>query len=73
MKTITLPWIDAVKFDLGQIVYRKIIPDAEGMVTGIMFRPTGVVYYCTFSNEEDEVACYDIELTTEKNYSYADS
>jgi len=73
MKPITLPWIDAVKFDLGQIVYRKIIPDVAGIITGITFRPTGVVYLCTFADQSDEIACYDIELTIEKNYSYADT
>jgi len=63
---------DAVKFPLGSIVYRKTIPDVAGMVTGITFRPTGVIYICAFSDTEGETDCYDIELTTEKNFSLSE-
>jgi len=58
--------IDSVKFEIGEIVFRKINPEVAGMVTGITFRPTGVTYCCTFSDEAEEITCYDIELSRDK-------
>ena len=59
---------DTVKFELGQIVYRKILPDTAGIVTGIVYRPHGTTYLAKFADEIEEAACYEVELTTEKSF-----
>lgn len=58
---------DAVKFDLEEIVYLRIDPEATGIVTGIIYRPTGTMYMVTWgiSNEQHHYAC---ELTREKTF-----
>ena len=62
---------DIVKFELGQTVYRKILPDTIGMVTGILFRPNGCSYHVRFADETEEVLCWEIELTSEKEFATA--
>lgn len=59
---------DVVHHAMGDIVYLKISPEYGGMVTGLMFRPTGVTYYITWQGAA-ETCHYDIELTTEKQYN----
>ena len=59
---------DTVKFELGQIVYRKILPDVAGIVTGILFRPHGVCYYTKFADEKEEGSSWECELTAEKSF-----
>jgi hypothetical protein len=58
---------DTVKFTLEEIVYLKIDEDAKGIVTGIIYRPTGTMYMVTWGmgNEQHHYAC---ELTTEKPF-----
>lgn len=59
--------MDAVKFQLGEMVYRKLDGDqVAGMVTGIVFRPIGILYMATFGAVEDSY--YDIELSADKNF-----
>lgn len=60
--------MDAVKFQLGDTVYRRVDEDERGMVTGILFRPTGTVYFVTFGGGRED-SCYDIELTAERTFS----
>ena len=56
---------DKVEFEIGALVYRKTNPEVVGIVTGILFRQTGVGYYVKFADEcEDH--CFGLELTTEK-------
>jgi hypothetical protein len=59
--------MDKVKFELGQIVYRKIKPGEPIMVTGIMFRQSGTTYWCTTQNDA-ETSFYECELTAEKSF-----
>ena len=56
---------DRVEFEIGALVFRKTEPEVQGIVTGILFRQSGVGYYCKFGGEE-ETHCFGIELTTEK-------
>ena len=56
---------DKVEFEIGAMVYRKTDPNVVGIVTGILFRHTGVGYYVKFCDEVED-HCYGIELTTEK-------
>lgn len=56
---------DKVEFEIGALVYRKTNPEVVGIITGILFRPTGVGYYIKFADEIEE-HCYGIELTTDK-------
>jgi hypothetical protein len=56
---------DQVEFELGEIVFRKTEPEISGMVTGILFRPNGIMYYCKFSTE-DENQFYNVELIRDK-------
>ena len=58
---------DQVKFNFGEVVYRKVNPEATGVVTGIVFRPTGTAYLVTWGDGE-ETPCYDFELTTERSF-----
>lgn len=58
---------DQVKFNFGDMVYRKVNPDTAGIVTGIVFRPTGTAYLVTWGDGE-ETPCYDFELTTERSF-----
>jgi len=58
------------KFDIGQIVF--LATDSEQrarIVTGIIIRPSGIIYYLTCGSEE--TTHYDIEFTLEKNYIIA--
>ena len=55
-----------MKFPLETIVYRKTDPEVAGMVTGIVFRPTGHLYLVAFAG--DEQSAYEIELTTDRAY-----
>jgi hypothetical protein len=53
-------------YQLGETVYLKT--DTEQLariVTGLMIRPTGIMYY--ISCELDETTHYDIELSRQKN------
>lgn len=59
---------ETVKFKLGDIVYRKVDPEDKGMITGIIFRPTGVLYGVSWKDGE-ETTCYDIELTTHPEFA----
>lgn len=59
---------DAVKFQMGQIVYRKTDPLVMGVVTAIVYRPNGHSYYCRFADFSDEVNLFEVELTAEKDY-----
>lgn len=56
---------DKVEFEIGSMVYRKTAPDVPGIVTGILFRQSGVGYYIKFA-EEEETHCWAVELTVEK-------
>lgn len=62
---------DAVEFTLGQIVYRKLVPGEAGMVTGILFQPTGHVFHVTWGANAEEAAHFAIELTAEKSFAEA--
>jgi len=59
--------MDAVKFSLGDTVYHKMEPEEPGLVTGILFRETGHLYFITWSNHL-EVVHYEMELTREKGF-----
>ncbi len=60
---------DFVKFSLGQVVYLKLKPENAGLVTGILFRPSGHLYYVTWSSDCGEKSHFELELTEEKNYA----
>lgn len=38
---------DALRYGLGDPVWFKLDREQEGMVTGILFRPSGVIYKVT--------------------------
>lgn len=57
--------IDKVEFEIGQMVYRKTMPDVAGIVTGILFRQLGCGYYVKFADDCEE-HCFAIELQAEK-------
>jgi len=51
-----------LKFKLGQIVFLKTDREQLGrMVTGILIRPFGVIYYLTYA--EVETSHYEIEIS----------
>lgn len=53
---------DALRYGLGDSVWFKLDREKEGMVTGILFRPSGVIYKVTWEDmsEKDH---YECELT----------
>ena len=61
--------MDSVKFSLETFVYMKVKPDTPGMITGVLFRPCGVLYYVTWGNAE-ETYHHEIELTTDKTFDW---
>lgn len=55
-------------FDLGDLVYLKADPEARGMITGIILRPSNhYVYYVTWGDHEETVH-HEVELTDEKGF-----
>lgn len=59
---------DTVKFTLGQTIYFKVKPEHVGMVTGILYRHTGVIYLVTWGHDMAERYHYECELTSEKSF-----
>lgn len=57
-------------FKLGQTVYLHIHAEEPGMITGILEREGGYVYYVTWAEAPTgEGAHYPMELTDEKSFS----
>ena len=53
------------EFKFGDSVYFKTDPHQyEFLVTGILFRPSGVIYYASTGGQEERA--YGFELSTEK-------
>ena len=55
------------KYDIGHVVF--LITDSEQksrLITGILIRPSGVVYYLISGDSETQH--YDLEIAKEKNY-----
>lgn len=54
------------KYELGEIVY--LVTDTEQaarIITGIIIRPTGIIYYLSCGKEEGNH--YEIEMSRERN------
>ncbi len=62
---------DACKFHLEDLVYSRLDPEARGIVTGIVTRPTGFQYLITW-NDREETTCFACELTSEPNFAAKD-
>lgn len=58
--------MDTVKYNMGDTVYLKMGEEKSGMITGIVFRPHGMLYYVSWGLTE--TVHYDIELTTERTF-----
>lgn len=52
---------DTVAFHIGDPVRLRVDPSDVGIVTGILFRPTAIIYYVSFG-QRGESMHYDIEL-----------
>ena len=59
--------MDTVKYNLGDIVYKKVKTEKAYMVTGILFRSSGHFYYIKDGDGEESIA-FEMELTKEKSY-----
>lgn len=59
---------DVVKFQIGQTVYHKLNSEHPGIVTGILFRPSSVIYIITWGCDKNEKYHYDVEITEEKSF-----
>jgi hypothetical protein len=42
--------------------------DVAGIITGITYRPNGIVYLVMFTDCSNESICFDIEIVAEKNF-----
>lgn len=55
-------------YDIGQIVFLATDENQKArIITGIIVRPSGIIYYLTCGSEE--TTHYEIEFELEKNYS----
>lgn len=57
-------------FQIGDIVWSKVVKDDDGqpkrgMITGILVRPTGCIYYVTWCDDHESLH-YAIELTEQE-------
>lgn len=59
---------DTVKFSIGQRVYHLCAKENVGIVTGILFRPHGVIYLVTWSDVTERYH-FEIELSAEQQFS----
>ena len=57
--------VDTVKFSLRDRVYLRVNAGEVGIVTGILFRESGVLYGVTFGGGSERWH-YGFELTTDK-------
>lgn len=55
---------DTLRFALGQRVWFALNDENEGMITGILFRPNGVIYMVVWQ-DMDETEHYEFELTAD--------
>jgi hypothetical protein len=60
------PMKDAVKFAIGSVVFHRA-DGKRAIVTGILFRPHGVLYAVTYG-VNTEAWCYDFELSQEREF-----
>ena len=60
--------MDAPRFTIGQIVYRRLKPDTIGLIVAIVFRDGYCEYKASFSDHDEERTYQAIELTTEKAF-----
>lgn len=61
--------MDSVKFHIGDTVCLKVDEEHEpGIVTGILFRPSWVIYYVSWGSRQETIH-YDIELELHENFS----
>jgi hypothetical protein len=59
---------DSVKFKLGQTVY-FVAGEQRGILTGIVFRPSHVMYLVTWGNDLSERWHNECELSAEQSVS----
>ena len=59
---------ESVKFSLGQLVYYRTNDARVGIVTGIVYRSSGVFYWVTWDDQVERTH-FDVELSEEKVYS----
>lgn len=57
---------DKVEFDVDDIVYHKVKPDTEGMITGILFKKQEISYLVIWAPDLNTSFHQAGELTTEK-------
>ena len=63
--------MNTAKFKMGQRVYSVLNAEARGIVTGLLYRPTTVLYLVTWSDMR-EMEHSDIELSEEPVRDFAD-
>ena len=59
--------MDGIKYNFGDIVYRKLKPMSRFCVSGILFRPDGHMYYIRDGDGKEDSA-FEMELTKEKSF-----
>lgn len=62
-----------LSFQLGQEIYHRANPEERrGIITGIIFRPTGATYLVTWDDMEERYH-FECELTDTKHFSTSDN
>ena len=57
------------EFQIGDLVYLKTDPEQrQRIVTGILTRPTSLIYYVSLG--DNETIHYDIEISKEQNINH---
>lgn len=60
------------KFKMGQRVYHVLSgEDGVGIVTGILYRPTWLLYFVTWKDRNEQTA-FEIELSEQPVRDFAD-
>jgi len=57
-----------LRFHFEDIVYH-VLNNKKGIVTGIMLRPSGIIYQVVMEESLEEKPFFDFELTTEPDYT----
>ena len=64
---MTVP--DTLKYSIGDVVYLRVDDESRaGMITGVLMRLHGYVYYVTWGDRSETIHM-EVELTAEKTFT----
>lgn len=60
---------DAVRYHVGQTIYRRVKPEMAGLITGVVYRERHVEFLASFGDNDCERTYQAIELTPQREYA----